>query len=618
MIRSFALKLTGSRATLIFLQLILSLITSFLITSDTTALIAVSLFFLTIFVIARTAIDAMLSLFTGYVLTAFVMHFVLGTVNGSQLAGSTVAIAFVLITALTALALARLASETADRERESLTLLLGIFSSGALAAYWIQGGPGSALKLLAATGEDNAAWLQGLANSTKATETVLTSGSSFGADYLTGLFHVLFRVSAGADGLFENAKILQVEYGFLFLISTFVAIAISMRRSFGLSRVNQVPVAITSCVVTYASVAAIAAYGHLPLLLSSVLFVLAIYIGLSAHKSRSSFVSGLHISLLVLGAGYIWYPLRPISFFIVAMIAIQIYIDRRKEINARISWQKLLIVALLVVPVIYLALQNLRALSQSLENLLSMIGRPGGTYSASMLIMTICAAFAIYLISSKKLSEDEFTFKYILGITFGYLALISILSLVSPPSFIITYAALKLQLFFVTVTIPFLIPFLFKMSSFLKRFTVRLLLGFTVVIFVIYDGSIGNFVNYPLKVNRAPHIWSQSVSEAIQENPNDAVICVNNSSDPNLNYEAYLCSRMALGLTGNMTQTHYVIAAANLGSISKEQIIGLPQEDFEGLTIVAVSKDAPFEASGKEVPWWQLLPWGDVKIKEFS
>jgi hypothetical protein len=275
-------------------------------------------------------------------------------------------------------------------------------------------------------------------------------------------------------------------------------------------------------------------------------------------------------------------------------------------------------VALLVVPVIYFALQNLRALSQSLENLLSMIGRPGGTYSASMLIMTICATFAIYLISSKKLSEDEFTFKYILAITFGYLALISILSLVSPPSFIITYAALKLQLFFVTVTIPFLIPILFSMNSFLKPFMVRVLAGFTVVVFVIFDGSIGNFVNYPLKVNRVPHIWSQSVSEAIQENPNNAVICVNNSSDPNLNYEAYLCSRMALGLTGNMTQTHYVIAAANLGSISKEQIIGLPQEDFVDLTIVAVSKDVPFEDSGQEIPWWQLLPWSDVKIKEFS
>lgn len=618
MIRSFALKLTGSRATLIFLQLILSLIISFLITADTTALIAVSLFFLTIFVIARTAIDAMLSLFTGYVLTAFAMHFVLGTVNAGSVPGQTVAIVYIFVTVFTALALARLASETTDKGRESLTLLLGIFSSGALAAYWIQGGPGSALKLLAATGEDNAAWLQGLANSTKATETVLTSGSSFGADYLTGLFHVLFRVSAGADGLFENAKILQVEYGFLFIISTFVAIAISMRRNFGSSRINQVPVAITSCVVTYASVAAIAAYGHLPLLLSSVLFVLAVYLGLGVHKSRSSLVSPIHISLLVLGAGYIWYPLRPISFFIVAMIAIQIYIGRRKEINARISWQKILIVALLVVPVIYFALQNLRALSQSLENLLSMIGRPGGTYSASMLIMTICAAFAIYLISYHKFDDDQFTFKYILGITLGYLALISILSLVAPPSFIITYAALKLQLFFVTATIPFLIPFLFNMSSFLKPFMVRVLVGFTLVLFVIFDGSIGNFVNYPLKVNRAPHIWSQSVFEAIQENPNNAVICVNNSSDPNLNYEAYLCSRIALGLTGNMTQTHYVIAAANLGNISKEQIIGLPQEDFEELTIVAVSKPAPFESSGQAISWWQLLPWDVVEIKKFN
>ena len=617
MIRSFALKFTDYRATLIFLQLILSLIISFLITTDTTALIPVSLFFLTIFVIARTAIDAMLSLFTGYVLTAFLMHFVLGTLNSGSVPGQTVAIVYISVTVFTALASARLASETTDRTRESLTLLLGIFSSGALAAYWIQGGPGSALKLLAATGEDNAAWLQGLANSTKATETVLTSGSSFGADYLTGLFHVLFRVSAGTDGLFENAKILQVEYGFLFMISTFVAIAISMRQNFGSSRINQVPVAITSCVVTYASVAAIAAYGHLPLLLSSVLFVLAVYLGLGVHKSRSSFVSPIHISLLVLGAGYIWYPLRPISFFIVATIAIQIYVVRQNEINSRISWQKILIMALLVVPVIYFVLQNLRALSQSLENLLSMIGRPGGTYSASMLITTICAAFAIYLISNQKIDDDQFIFRYILGITLGYLALISILSLVSPPSFIITYAALKLQLFFVTVTIPFLIPFLFNLSSFLKRFTVRLLLGFTVVIFVIYDGSIGNFVNYPLKVNRAPHIWSQSVSEAIQENPSKTVICVNNSADPNLNYEAYLCSRLALGLVGNTNNSHNFLGGANLGLNTFEQVSTIPNEEYRNLIIIAVQ---PRSLMGKdpEKYWWGAIPWSEVEVRSFS
>jgi hypothetical protein len=617
MIRSYVFKLTSSIATLVFLQLMLSLVIGFLITTDTRALITVSLFFLTIFIIARTTIDAMLSLFTGYVLTAFLMHFILGKVNGGQVAGSTVAIVFVLVAVLTALALTKLSSESTDRTRESLTLLLGIFSSGALAAYWIQGGPGSALKLLAATGEDNAAWLQGLANSTKATETVLTSGSSFGADYLTGLFHVLFRVSAGANGLFENAKILQVEYGFLFIVSTFVAIAISMHRYFGSSRVKQVPVAVTSCVVTYASVAAIAAYGHFPLLLSSVLFVLAVYLGLGAHKSRSSFVSQIHISLLVLGAGYIWYPLRPISFFIVAMIAIQIYMGKRDDMKARISWQKLLIAAIFVVPVIYFALQNLRALSQSLENLLSMIGRPGGTYSASMLIMTICAAFAIYLISSRKLSENQFTFNYILGITFAYLALISILSLVSPPSFIITYAALKLQLFFVTVTIPFLIPFLFNISSYLKPFTIRLLVGFTVVIFVIFDGSIGNFVNYPLKINRTPHIWSQSVSEAIQENPSKTVICVNNSADPNLNYEAYLCSRMALGLVGNTNNSHNFLGGANLGLNTFEQVSTISIEEYRNLIIIAVQSRS-LMGKDPEKYWWGAIPWSEVEVRSFS
>ena len=617
MIRSFALKLTGSTATLIFLQLILSLIISFLITADTTALIAVSLFFLTIFVIARTAIDAMLSLFTGYVLTAFLMHFVLGAVKSGQVGGSTVSIVYIIVTVLTALTLTKLTSDNTDKARESLTILLGIFSSGALAAYWIQGGPSSALKLLAATGEDNAAWLQGLANSTKATETVLTSGSSFGADYLTGLFHVLFKVSAGSDGLLENAKILQVEYGFLFIVSTFVAIAISTRRYFGSSRVNQVPVAVTSCVVTYASVSAIAAYGHFPLLLSSVLFVLAVYLGLGVNKSRSSFFSQVHISLLVLGAGYIWYPLRPISFFIVAMIAIQVYIGKREEMKTRIFWQKLLIAALLVVPVIYFALQNLRTLSQSLENLLSMIGRPGGTYSASMLIMTICAAFAIYLISSKKFSEDQFTFRYILGIVLGYLALISILSLVSPPSFIITYAALKLQLFFVTATIPFLIPFLFNISSYLKPFTIRLLVGFTILIFVIFDGSIGNFVNYPLKINRGPHIWTQSVSEAIQENPTNTIVCVNNSADPNLNYEAYLCSRMALGLVGNTNNSHNFLGGANLGLNTFEQVSTISIEEYRNLTIIAV-KPFRFMSTDSESYWWEAIPWSEVEVRSFS
>jgi hypothetical protein len=211
MLRTLALKLSHSRTLLLVLQLILSLVIGYMITTESTALAIVTVFFFAIFVISRTLISAMLSLFTGYVLSSFLMHFVVSASDSGQVSGTLAALTFTSVVGLTALVFAKLTFRKELEEYEHLTILLGILSSSALTAYWTQGGPGSALKLLSATGEDNAAWLQGLANSTNDSETVLTAGSSFGADYITGLIHALLRLTTGADGLFENAKVLQVR-----------------------------------------------------------------------------------------------------------------------------------------------------------------------------------------------------------------------------------------------------------------------------------------------------------------------------------------------------------------------------------------------------------------------
>jgi hypothetical protein len=176
------------------------------------------------------------------------------------------------------------------------------------------------------------------------------------------------------------------------------------------------------------------------------------------------------------------------------------------------------------------------------------------------------------------------------------------------------YSAIKLQLVFVVLALPFVVRWIYqKLNNSKSNFSLVFISSALLTLFV-FEVSLGQFVNYPLKMKRDNVVWASGVVKALKADENARIVCLNPNTDGQ-DYAAYVCSRMSSGITGGFSEPDSIWQAKHLGSISNERFRDeIPQSFYDDLTIVSFDPDRRLSDDPARQDWMQYIPWQRVNV----
>jgi hypothetical protein len=326
---------------------------------------------------------------------------------------------------------------------------------------------------------------------------------------------------------------------------------------------------------------------------------------------------------LILAASRSWYPLMPVGAIVIIGLLVRtvvnLYADAAKH-NFSSKYVKILAASLVSIMLLLLAATSFNVLRPyiigSWEELLKNIGYGGGSYSASALLLGI--VIIVVAINAIDLNARNFQIANIeilfLTLTLLYLMVVTLLSQVSPPNRTIMYSAIKLQLVFVVLALPFVVRWIYqKLNNSKSNFSLVFISSALLTLFV-FEVSLGQFVNYPIKMKRDNVVWATGVVKALKADENTRIVCLNPNTDGQ-DYAAYVCSRMSSGITGGFSEPDSIWQAKHLGSISNERFRDeIPQSFYDDLTIVSFDAERRLSDDPARQDWMQYIPWQRVNV----
>jgi hypothetical protein len=169
--------------------------------------------------------------------------------------------------------------------------------------YWARGSNVSALQFLSTTGEDNAAWLEGLASGIKdGSGPIVSPGLAFGGgEHLIvpqAVLQFLFDLSATMQ-LVDNAKLLKIEYGILAILFVALSNFATLLLMKSLSSVKLISLIAVQSVFSYALISSLISSGHLTAVISTVYLSSALALAATLNNSHFKKETRVFLSFLI-------------------------------------------------------------------------------------------------------------------------------------------------------------------------------------------------------------------------------------------------------------------------------------------------------------------------------
>jgi hypothetical protein len=436
--------------------------------------------------------------------------------------------------------------------------------------------PVQSLNFLKLLGEDNSAWLSGLAaGMSPDSEWKYVPENNLGGATTTGVVSVAIRglLSFGHDDYQYTDNLLTLHRLYFIILS--IGIMLVANSTFKvlverkLNLITASAISIVSGFSVYLSFSSFIIYGHLTPI-ESIVFIFAAFSFLTfasnKSKSRPKLVKNLTVIifvLLIFAAGESWYPLNPGIYAFAAVLILQ----KIQSINSLISkyFTYSLIIVSTVVSTFYF-----RQLTEIIESYYTSLSIKthvqGGTMSPSQIyiILSIFILFSLWF-TEKKLSKDSFKLylvKMFSGAVFFYYTLIIFTSLISSPH-TIDYAGAKLGLVLVTIFIPIgIILFALVNIKIFEETNFGFVYGLGIFLLLLVAGPPTSppspnwtQLGFPGPVtDRAKQtdqlIWGEALILKIESSPNKRILCFMHNQKLADRNDIGVCSRFAAGLQG--------------------------------------------------------------------
>jgi len=151
-------------------------------------------------------------------------------------------------------------------------------------------------------------------------------------------------------------------------------------------------------------------------------------------------------------------------------------------------------------------------------------------------------------------------------------------------------------------------------------------------LFVI--GALTYLEPYPqikqLLQSPAPAWWVTAAAQELSENPQRLVLCLDTRGENWAGYSAYVCSRQLAGIQGRTSYETNTWTAANICTVSSDQVASLPREFWSELTLIVTDPQRlvnsntcdGFGWAGPDMPqdekypigWLSGVDWNAVRI----
>ena len=569
--------------------------------------------------IALVAPLSLLSLLLNFPILSGAIYGLSGTLVVALLFAGSVAVA---------IGLRKRPREFPGRQRLEIQSLVATAVVAPIAWFWSRGTNESALRFLAASGEDNAAWLQGLSSNVSTTgEIFLSSESDWSGGPLLSIFHVVSQSlhNFSLDDkyqLFDNSLALTREYGLVLLISMLSMLLIIQKIGILESRsyVSQLPFIGIIVFIAYSGFSAVMFSGHLSLLIVVALILVA---SLSDFSINPKGELRLFPTLIALGVvsstALVWVPIAPmVAIFLFLLIArsskSHFSISRLRNIDKRYAALYLL-GALAIAWVVNAGIGGILRSGARLQYLRELLSYLGQTVVPSMWVLFALIVGAIILFQRERFSKTRFATISVILITSSLIYAAGLL-LASRfgVKFTLNYAALKYVLF---VSVTFLPIALASIHDFLSKSTKGIsswLISLGIFILFLVDGSLSQYISYPWSLDRSKSTWVHVAAEELTKSPENTIVCMS-TSDRNLDYEAYKCGRILYSLQGNAVNMQVDQWSAMNLDMTDYKVLNQIQSDFYSKTTI-IQLGIPRNFTGVEPrdEWLKTIDWSSPRI----
>lgn len=496
-----------------------------------------------------------------------------------------------------------------------------------------------ALRYLVYTGEDNEAWLNGLASGFSLEgKNTFQFPASHDVRSMTHtiliLFRELFTSAKHLNFTTENAIVLQRLY-FVLILVILMLVTLGTYRimiSANLKPITAFTFSLFCSVCTYLGLASYAMVGHLtPIISLLFLFAMMFFFLLFSSKSQSraqSIFTAFVAFAFFFAASNAWYPIAP-AFFLAGIIFAILKIKEplrqqfQKFDSTKIFWVATI---LLSAPMYFLIKKYLSDyISEKFSQFVVLVHWPGGTLNPGVFHLFALFGFLFFYNAQKNtrfraVYNELFALTYI---SFAIYYIVILLTSISTSPYTIDYASNKMGLLFITLFLPFNIVFsliyLIRKESELISSLTLLLFGF---IFIIFAGSPTVSLNpnwnqpsFPFAViNRInsedTYVWEKALIEKLNfaDSNDKKLLCFDKYvSSPDVTQS---CSRYAIALQGDAKSEFalYWLQVNWNASSESEFLDRIPKDFYEKYDFLFFDelRDAPVDSIENSVS--ELVP----------
>lgn len=486
--------------------------------------------------------------------------------------------------------------------------------------------------VVASHGEDNGAWLIALARVVSDDQTVVSAAGSFAGGHSTGVHLSIWRQIAEwfADGtglsVADNALVLSRSYVLLAVVAAVMTLVMCWSILREAAALFSVVASVVVSVVAFGFQMGYATVGHFSALVATMYLLIGVTAAsVRIRSARMQMAQDALVVAAVVAAGQAWFPLTGLAvLYVFVRAAVAVGSRRARSGGLRMSVPK---VVLSVAGLLAFLRLNWLLFPTFFGNVIDLdyvtrnLTLAGGYTSANPWVVVFGLTVAVLFAFGNVIDRTSVSMTVYVPVVVLPPVALFVWAYFLPP-YAPQYGAWKYLYLSAAVATPFALSMVFAwLRERLPDKSLSVVPVFVVLFGVMFSPPMSN-VTWTQKAPSSAPSWAEGVVETLERDPTRSVACLNTIKDDEArNIDAYVCSRVAFGLGGFDDYRHRTWTAANICSVSAEQMIDAwPAADQDNLTVLLFepqrrSSGVGCQIGGDEAPegWLSGIDWSRIE-----